>query len=171
MKKHGRRWSCPRTKSQAWKCPPFQMIETVFCLLYVTGVDVLSLTRLLPAQTHSQYPILIQQLTGTFCLNSLSFLIFPLPYLYLHLFRVRIFFTPITCPFGFSEWPTPASIQQCQTESCFLLDPGYQPFLKPENQVSLLVNCLWIITPQLSPCKFYRIYKYTATKHYFNLQC
>lgn len=118
-----------------------------------------------PCSDSHQYPILIWQLPGTFCPNILSFLIFPLTCLNLHLFRVRIFFTLIACPCGFSEWLTPGSIQQCQMESCFLLDPGYQPFLRPANQVSLLVNCLWIITPQLSPRKFYRIYKYTATKH------
>lgn len=68
-------------KTTALKMSTFPNDKYVFCFLYPTGVDVLSLSRLLPDQTHIQYPKLIQQLTAIFCLNILTFVILPLPYL------------------------------------------------------------------------------------------
>lgn len=47
--------------------PTFANDKYVFCFLYSTGVNVLSLTRLLSDQAHSYYPKHIQQLTGIFC--------------------------------------------------------------------------------------------------------
>lgn len=80
----------------------------IFCFLYSTGVAVPSLSWLLPGQTHSQYPKLIQQLTAIFWFNILCFVILPFP----------------TCSFICLDWGSSSSPAAtcCGSFSSYIVD-------------------------------------------------